>query len=72
MGSTRVLPLPGQHSGARDLKCLLGFMEEKKTERGFVVTKSPDDMGPLEFDGAAKTRIMRVPAPLPCYWLGQA
>ncbi len=62
----------GQHSGARDLKGLLEFMEEKKTGRGFVVTKSPDDMGPLEFDGAAKSRIMRVPAPLLCYWLGQA
>lgn len=61
-----------QHTGARELKGLLELCEEKKISRGYVVTKSLDDFGPLSgaprSSGAAK--LMRVPAPLLCFWMG--
>lgn len=72
-----------QHTGLRDLKGLIELCETKQIARGYVVTKSPDDFGPLI--GTPKSRnptprtaasagpsaaIMRIPAPLLCYWSG--
>ena len=62
-----------QHTGVRDLKGLLQLFEDKRVDRAYVVTKSPDDLGTLPGAKATKiSRIMRVPAPLLCYWLGEA
>ncbi len=64
-----------QHTGARELKGLIELCEKKHPARGYVVTKSLDDFGPLT-EGAARlpanTQIMRIPAPLLCYWMGAA
>ena len=59
-----------QHAGVRELKGLIEFCEQKKVARGYVVTKSLNDFGVLQtgVEGAAK--IMRVPAPMLCYWMG--
>ena len=57
-----------QHTGARELKGLLELCEQKHISRGYVVTKEMDDFGPM--DGSASTKIMRIPAPLLCYWMG--
>jgi hypothetical protein len=62
-----------QHTGKRDLKGLFEFCEQKKIARGYVVTKSLDDFGLLDdqsTSGDATTPIMRLPAPLLCYWIG--
>jgi len=62
-----------QHIGARELKGLIELCEQKKVSRGYVVTKSLDDFGlmtGLPQIGAAATQIMRIPAPLLCYWMG--
>ncbi len=63
-----------QHTGMRDLKGLLELCQQKKIERAYVVTKSLDDLGPLPGlpmnDSGGSTRILRVPAPLLCYWAG--
>lgn len=69
-----------QHTGARELKGLIELCQAKRIARGYVVTKSLDDFGPMqgvpvsaaESPGATKvaTQIMRVPAPLLCYWMG--
>ncbi|MFT4103732.1 MAG: DUF4143 domain-containing protein [Burkholderiaceae bacterium] len=61
-----------QHTGMRDLQGLLEFCEAKAPKRGYVVTKSLNDFGPLVNvpKALATTRIMRVPAPLLCYWMG--
>jgi predicted AAA+ superfamily ATPase len=66
-----------QHTGARELKGLIELCQAKRIARGYVVTKSLDDFGPMEdlptaasdANGVA-TQIMRVPAPLLCYWMG--
>jgi len=65
-----------QHTGARELKGLIELCEQKRISRGYVVTKSLDDFGLLsglpkfEAEGQSATQIMRIPAPLLCYWMG--
>ncbi len=65
-----------QHTGAPDLKGLLELCRAKQIARGYVVTKSLDDFGPLAGlpasapGDAAAPQIMRIPAPLLCYWMG--
>lgn len=66
-----------QHTGARELKGLLELCEQKRISRAYVVTKSLDDFGvmtglPARGNEADQppTQIMRIPAPLLCYWMG--
>ncbi|OGB35389.1 MAG: ATPase [Burkholderiales bacterium RIFCSPLOWO2_12_FULL_61_40] len=62
-----------QHTGARELKGLVELCELKKITRGYVVTKSLDDFGlmtGMPQSGETATQIMRIPAPLLCYWMG--
>jgi len=66
-----------QHTGARELKGLIELCRAKRIARGYVVTKSLDDFGPMQGLPAGTpdapdvaTQIMRVPAPLLCYWMG--
>lgn len=66
-----------QHTGARELKGLIELCQAKRIARGYVVTKSLDDFGlmqglPAPAPGAepTATQIMRIPAPLLCYWMG--
>lgn len=55
-----------QHTGVRDLKGLLELCEQKAISRGYVITKALDDFGKLP----DMPHIMRIPAPLLCYWMG--
>lgn len=67
-----------QHTGVRDLKGLVELCQAKRIARGYVVTKSLDDFGLMhglpalvpDAAPAGTTQIMRVPAPLLCYWMG--
>lgn len=59
-----------QHTGTRELKGLLDLCAQKDISRGYVVTKDMDDFGPMTSD--ALVQIMRIPAPLLCYWMGSA
>jgi predicted AAA+ superfamily ATPase len=65
-----------QHTGVRELKGLIELCESKRIARGYVVTKSLDDFGlmtapqPARGSGQTPTQIMRIPAPLLCYWMG--
>lgn len=64
-----------QHTGARELKGLIELCQAKRIARGYVVTKSLDDFGPMQGlplaeAAALPTQIMRIPAPLLCYWMG--
>lgn len=60
-----------QHTGLRDLKGLLELCQRKPIERAYVVTKSIADFGRLLGTEEGTTKIMRLPAPLLCYWLGE-
>lgn len=62
-----------QHTGARELKGLIELCQAKHIARGYVVTKSLDDFGMMQglpTSTHAATQIMRIPAPLLCYWMG--
>lgn len=59
-----------QHTGLRDLKGLLELCQQKSIDRGYVVTKSLEDFGAIRELPDTDTRIMRIPAPLLCYWMG--
>lgn len=65
-----------QHTGVRELKGLIELCESKRISRGYVVTKSLDDFGlmtgpqPARGSDQTPTQIMRIPAPLLCYWMG--
>lgn len=61
-----------QHAGVRDLKDLLELCEKKSIKRAYVITKSLDDFGLLSNSSDMKTSIMRLPAPLLCYWMGES
>ncbi|BDC48613.1 ATPase [Bryobacterales bacterium F-183] len=59
-------------TGKRELKGLLQLCAEKQMERAYIVTKSLTDFGPLKaVPEDIRTEIMRVPAPLLCYWMGE-
>lgn len=59
-----------QHTGTRELKGLIELCEQKKISRGYVITKEMDDFGPMQANNGALAQIMRIPAPLLCYWMG--
>lgn len=61
-----------QHTGIRDLKGLLELCKKKSIAHAYVVTKSLNDFGLLETKDLSNTRIMRIPASLLCYWMGEA
>ena len=61
-----------EHTGLRELKGLLELCANKRVERGCVVTKSLDDIGMVALPEGIGTRIMRIPAALLCYWMGEA
>lgn len=70
-----------QYTGTRELKGLIELCQAKRIARGYVVTKSLDDFGPMRGlpvvvpetspdASAVGTQIMRIPAPLLYYWMG--
>ncbi|MDH4224763.1 MAG: ATP-binding protein [Deltaproteobacteria bacterium] len=61
-----------RNTGPGDLKGLLEFTREKSIDRGYAVTKSLDDFGLMEGLPVGAARILRIPAPLLCYWMGES
>lgn len=61
-----------QHTGLRDLKGLLELCQQKAIDRGYVVTKSLDDFGLVANLPETSARVLRIPAPLLCYWMGES
>ena len=50
----------------RELKGLFEFC------RAYVVTKSLDDFGLVDNLPETCARVLRIPAPLLCYWMGES
>lgn len=62
-----------QHTGAGDLKGLVAFCNEKKIARSYAITRELADFSVLPLDDTpVKTRVLKIPALLACYWLGQS
>lgn len=55
-----------------ELKSLIQFCLEKQVDLGYVITRDLTDFGEaLVKAQLAESRILRIPAPLACYWLGR-
>jgi predicted AAA+ superfamily ATPase len=61
------------HTGLADLKGLVKFCSEKKVARGYVITRELADFGVLSSKHLSlESRLLKIPAPLACYWLGRS
>jgi predicted AAA+ superfamily ATPase len=61
-----------QHTGSKEIQGMLDLCQQKKLDRGYIITKSVNDFGLLEDFQKPKARILRLPAALLCYWMGEA
>lgn len=59
-------------TGASDLKGMTQFCLERNVSRGYVVTKELSDFGLLPLGVNSATTVLKIPAALACYWLGQS
>ncbi len=61
------------HTGMGDLKGMVAFCAVHDVKRGYVITREMSDFGELPTQpGESRTRLMKIPAPLACYWLGRS
>jgi len=61
------------HTGASDLKGMTEFCAAHGVERGYVITRELTDFrAEVVGRGAARTRLLKIPAALACYWLGRS
>lgn len=56
----------------RRLKGLIELCEQKSIECAYVVTKDLADFGLVPLPASKALKITRIPAPLLCYWMGEA
>jgi hypothetical protein len=61
----------GRVTEERDVKGMVQFSQEKKCNRGYIITKDSKDFGLLNQDSKDSINIFRVSAALLCYWMGQ-
>lgn len=58
---------------ARDVPGLIQLTNQKETvTRGYIATKEPADLGRLQVELGEEKAILKIPACLLCYYLGQA
>ncbi len=62
-----------QSTGAGELKGLQQFCAERQVSRGYVITRDVMDFGVLPLVAAGQAvAVVKIPAPLACYWLGRS
>jgi predicted AAA+ superfamily ATPase len=62
-----------QSTGLGELKGMQQFCAEKKVDRGYVITKEATDFGLMSLGAAGgEATVVKIPAPLACYWLGRS
>ncbi len=60
-------------TGAGEMKGMAEFCASKNVSRGYAITKATDDFSimPLK-PGSSEAMVLKIPAPLACYWLGKS
>lgn len=62
-----------QNTAARDLNGIIQFCVEYRIKTGYVVTREMSDFHVLDFSSKGiQTQLLKIPAPLACYWLGRS
>ncbi|MBN1757050.1 MAG: ATP-binding protein [Chitinispirillaceae bacterium] len=59
-------------SSAGSFKGLRQLCREKPVQRCYIITREIDDFGPAFKNTFNDSKVMKIPAPLACYWLGEA
>ena len=74
-GNNTIIPFEikyrNKHTRPRDFPGLMKLCKKYSPERAYIVTQSITDFGPFENQDLPKTRFMKIPASLLCYWLGK-
>jgi predicted AAA+ superfamily ATPase len=64
---------PPQHTGLGELKGMLELCGERKVDHGYVITREFSDFGVLRTEVTDRSvALLKIPAPLACFWLGQS
>jgi predicted AAA+ superfamily ATPase len=58
-----------QKTGLDELKGIVKFCNEKQIDQGYVITREMADFGVLPF---GSRQLLKIPAALACFWLGQS
>jgi len=62
-----------QHTGSSELRGMTAFCTEHKIEKGYVITREMTDFQVMPPDKSMpQTSLLKIPAPLACYWLGRS
>jgi uncharacterized protein len=62
-----------QHTGVSELSGLVEFCADHNVSQGYVITRDMEDFGLLsEVREASQAKLLKIPAPLACYWLGRS
>lgn len=73
--SNEVIPFEvkyrSQHTSLGDCKGLLELCSKQDIKRGYIVTKSVDDFGVIEQKDSGAPSILKIPATLLCYFMGE-
>lgn len=60
-----------QMNHVRNVQGLIQLQHQKESiQRGYILTKSPQDLGPL--DAQIAPWVMQIPTSIFCYWLGKS
>lgn len=72
----RLIPFEVKYSRSpvleSDLRGLRLLCQEKEIPRGYVITRQISDFGVATFPGKVEAAILKIPAPLACYWLSRS
>jgi len=60
-----------QHTSLSSCKGLLEFCSQKDIKRGYIITKSTDDFGIVKPEPDNSLSILKIPATLLCYFMGE-
>lgn len=68
-----IIPFEVKYRSTETENCkgLFEFCKEKKVNRGYIITKSTDDFGILKFEKLPNIEILKIPATLLCYFIGE-
>ncbi|MFT7099003.1 MAG: putative AAA+ superfamily ATPase [Rickettsiales bacterium] len=59
------------HTSLKDCAGLVEFCSKQDIKRGYIITKSVDDFGVIEKQNLESPSILKIPAPLLCYFMGE-
>jgi predicted AAA+ superfamily ATPase len=62
-----------QHTGLGELKGMVELCAERNIQHGYVITREMTDFQVMDVNReGARAKLLKIPAPLACYWLGRS